>query len=105
MDLIPPNRFRKSCITNESHRFEAWLTPQVPKLIDQPKWFQRNMDTKICDAVLFIKKYGPLANLNQYEMIHLLEQSKDDLIPKVVKYRNHNESVDEFTTHVRRELE
>ena len=102
MDLIPSNRF----ITNKSHRFEACLTPHVPKLIDQSKWFQSNTGTKICDPVLFIKKYGPLANLYQYEMIHLLQQSKDDPIPKVVvNYHNHYESADEFTTHVRHELE
>ena len=29
--------------------FEAWLTSNVPKLTDQPKWFQSNRDVEICD--------------------------------------------------------
>ena len=29
--------------------FEAWLTSNVPKLTDQPKWFQSNRDVKIFD--------------------------------------------------------
>ena len=29
--------------------FEAWLTPNVSELLDQPKWFQSNRDVKICD--------------------------------------------------------
>ena len=40
-----------------------------------------------------------------YGMIHRLEQSKDDHIRKiVVKVRNHNESVDRFTTRAVQEL-
>ena len=56
-------------------------------------------DVKICDVVLFIKKDGPLVSTCQYGMMHQLEGSEDDLIWKVVvKYRNHNESIDRFTT-------
>ena len=40
--------------------FEAWLKSHVPKLMDQPEWFQSKRDIKIYDAVLFIKKDGPL---------------------------------------------
>ena len=73
--------------------------------MDQPKWFQSNRDIKICDVVLFIKKDGPLVNTYLYGMKHQLERSKDDLIRKVaVKYHNHNESVDRFTTRAVREL-
>ena len=59
----------------------------------------------MCDVVFFIKKDGPLINTFPYGMIHQSEQSKDDPIRKVVvKYRNHNESVDRFTTRAVREL-
>ena len=49
--------------------FEVWFTCHEPKLMDQPKWFQSSRDVKICDAVLFIKKYGSLVNTYQYGTI------------------------------------
>ena len=85
--------------------FEAWFTSHVPKLMDQPQWFQSSRDVKIGDVLIFIKKDGSLVNTYQYGMIHQLERNKDDLIRKVaVKYRNHNGSVDGFTTRAVREL-
>ena len=42
--------------------FEAWLTSHVQKLMDQPKWFQSNRDSKICDVGLFIKKDDSLVS-------------------------------------------
>ena len=83
---------------------EGW-TSHVPKLMDQPKWFQSSRDVKICDVVLFTKKDTSLANTYQYGMIHQLEPSKDGVIRNVVvKYRNHNENVDRFTIRAVREL-
>ena len=128
MDLITPNRLRLGRSNDRSPVspikvtgnyqkmleenkkiyniwFEAWLASHVPKLMDQPKWFQSNTDVKICDVVLFIKKDGPLINTYQYGMIHQSERSKDELIRKVVvKFRNHNQSVDRCTTRAVREL-
>ena len=121
MDLITPNRLRLGRNNDQSPVspmkvtgnyqkmleenkkiystwFEAWLTSHVPKLMDQPKWFQSSRDVKICDVVLFLKKDASLVNTFQYGMIHQLERSKDDLIRKVVvKYYSHNETVDRFT--------
>ena len=75
------------------------MTSYMLKSMDQPKWFQSNRNVKICDVVLFMKKNGAFINTYQYGMIHQLEQSKDDLIQKVVvKYHNHNDSVGKFTT-------
>ena len=85
--------------------FEAWLTSYVPKLMHQPKWFRSDRDIKICDVVLFTKKEGSISSIYQYGMVHEIEPSKDGLIRRVVvKYRNHNESVDRFTTRAVREL-
>ena len=71
----------------------------------QLKWFRSDRDIKICDVVLFTKKEGSISSIYQYGMVHEIEPSKDDLIRRVVvKYRNHNESVDRFTTRAVREL-
>ena len=70
----------------------------LQKLMDQSKWFQSIRDIKISDAAFFIKRDGHLVNTYQYGMIHQLEQSKYDLIGEVVvKYCNHNKSVNRFT--------
>ena len=85
--------------------FEAWLTSYVPKLMHQLKWFRSDRDIKICDVVLFTKKEGSISSIYQYGMVHEIEPSRDGLIQRVVvKYRNHNESVDRFTTRAVREL-
>ena len=80
--------------------FETWLISHIPKLLQQPKWFHTERDTKICDIVLFLKQEGSIISNNyQYGMIHEIIQSKDGIIQKVVvKYRNHNENTDQFTT-------
>ena len=85
--------------------FEVWLIFICRNWMDQPKWFQSSRDVKICDVVPFNKKDGSLVITYQYGMIHQLERSKDDLIQKaIVKYCNHNESVDIFTTRAMHEL-
>ena len=128
MDLITPNRLRLGRnndrspvspmkITGSTQKiieenkkifnswFEAWLTSYVPKLMHQPKWFRSDRDIKICDVVLFTKKEGSISSIYQYGMVHEIEPKKDGLIRRVVvKYRNHNESVDRFTTRAVREL-
>ena len=86
--------------------FETWLISHVPKLLQQPKWFRTERDIKICDIVLFLKQEGSIISNNyQYGMIREIIQSKDGIIQKVVvKYRNHNENTDRFTTRAVREL-
>ena len=57
-------------------------------------------------STLFLKQEGStISNNYQYGMIHEIIQSKDGIIRKVVvKYRNHNENTDRFTTRAVREL-
>ena len=123
MDLITPNRLRlgrnnerspaspmevtgnPQKILKENKQifttwFETWLISHVPKLLQQPKWFRTERDIKICDIVLFLKQEGSIISNNyQYGMIHEIIQSKDGIIRKVVvKYCNHNENTDRFTT-------
>ena len=75
--------------------FESWLASRILKVMNQPKSFCSDRDVKIC---LFNKNNGSLAKTCQYGMIHEDEPSKYGLIRKVVmKYRNHNENVDQFT--------
>ena len=79
--------------------FEVWLISHVPKLMHQPRWFRRDRDIKICNVVLFTKKDGSVSSRYQYGMVHEIEPSRDGLIRKVVvKYRNNNGNVDQFTT-------
>ena len=58
------------------------------------------------EAGLFLKQKGSVISNNyHYGMIHEIIQSKDGIIRKVVvKYRNHNENTDRFTTRAVREL-
>ena len=72
----------------------------MPKLIDQPTWFQSSRDIKICDVVLLIKKDGSLVNTYQFGMIH---QNKAKMI-SFGRFSSNNESVDRFTTRAVCEL-
>ena len=79
--------------------FETWLMSQVPKLMEQPKWFRSDRDVKICNVFLFTKNEGSVVNTYQYGMVHEIELSRDGLIWKVVvKYRNSSKNIDRFTT-------
>ena len=79
--------------------FEAWLLSHVPRLMNHPKWFSTDHDIKICDVVLFLKQDGVLSNSYQYGMVNEIAPSTDGIIHKViVRYRNHQENVDQYTT-------
>ena len=85
--------------------FETWLMSQVPKLMEQPKWFRSDRDVKICNVFLFTKNEGSVVNTYQYGMVHEMELSRDGLTRKVViKYRNSSENIDHFTTRAVRDL-
>ena len=62
--------------------FETWLISHVPKLMEQPKWFQSDRDMKIFDVVLFTKNEGSVVNTYQIGMTHEIELSRGGLIPK-----------------------
>ena len=128
MDLITPNRLRMGRNNNRSPVgplfvvndpskffientkifnawFETWLTSHVPKLMHQPKWFRTEYDMKVGDIVLFLKKEGLLNSTYQYGMVKDVEVSKDGKIRTVIlKYRNHQESVDRETRRAVRQL-
>ena len=77
----------------------------VPKLIHQSEWFRTEYDMKEGDVVLFLKKEGLLNSTYQYGMVKCVEVGRDDKIRTVIlKYRNHNESVDRETRRAVRQL-
>ena len=85
--------------------FECWLTSHVPKLVDQPKWFNSDSDVKIGDVVLFLKKEREFAGNYQYGIVKDVEVSRDQKIRKVlVEYVNSNETVRRETRRSVREL-
>ena len=121
MDILTPNRlllgrnnnrspdsplsmsrdFNKILSENEKvHEawFECWLVSHVPKLIEQPKWFQSDMDVKKGDVVLFLKQDKVLCSTYQYGMVDSIEAGRDGKIRKVnVRYRNSSEEIDRVT--------
>jgi hypothetical protein len=82
MDLITPNRLLigrnnersptgKFIISNDNKIidenqsifeswFENWLSPHVPNLMDQPKWYSSDVNLKKDDLVLFLKQDSPV---------------------------------------------
>ena len=68
------------------------------KIMHQPKWFRTEYNLKEGDVVLFLKQDSLLSKTYQYGMVISVQQSRDNVIPKVkVKYQNENESVDRET--------
>ena len=85
--------------------FEAWLITYVPKLMLHPKWFDNDANIKIGDVVLFLKSEKELSNDYQYGMIVEVNKGRDGNIRSAtVKYRNHTEKADRFTTRATRQL-
>ena len=100
-----PSKFIKENILIFNSWFETWLTSYVPTLMNHPKWFKDDFDLTVGDVVLFLKHDGQLSGVYQYGMIDEVKTSKDGKIRSaVVKYRNHNESVDRFTNRAVREI-
>ena len=127
LDLLTPNRLMLGrnndrspafplCVSNpdklveQNERimtawFECWLTSHVPKLIDQPKWFNSDSDVKIGDVVLFLKKEREYAGNYQYGIIKNVEISRDQKIRKViVEYVNSAEKIKRETRRSVREI-
>ena len=128
MDLITPNRLRLGrnnnrspvgplYVTNDPSKFfdsntnifntwfETWLISHVPKLMNQPKWFNTQFDLAEGDVVLFLKKEGLLNTTYQYGMVKRTELGRDGKIRTVVlKYQNHNETFDRETKRAVRQL-
>ena len=100
-----PNKFVKANSEIFNTWFETWLICHVPKLMNQPKWFQNDDDIKVGDIILFLKRERPLCNTYQYGMVQDIVYSNDNKIRKVLmKYRNYNENTDRVTYRAVRHL-
>ena len=100
-----PDRILKENRKTFDSWFEAWLISHVPRLMNHPKWFSTDHDINICDVVLFLKQDEVLYNSYQYDMVNEIVPSKDRVIRKVLlRYKNHQENVDRYTTRSVRDL-
>ena len=128
LDLITPNRLRlgrnnerSPCgaltVSNDPLKFakvntdifnlwfEAWLVSHVPKLMNQPKWYDSDHDLKPGDIVLFLKNEKELCSEYQYGKIISTKPSHDGKIRSAeVLYRNSSEMIDRTTTRAARQL-
>jgi hypothetical protein len=85
--------------------FEVWLLCHVPKLMHQPKWFRSGKDLKVGDVVLFLKQESAIGSNYQFGIVESVDAGRDSKVRKVtVRYRNHTESTDRFTTRAARAL-
>ena len=85
--------------------FEFWMISHVPRLMDQPKWFNSDRDVKVGDIILFKKSDKECTGTYQYGIIKSLGSSRDSKIRKVaVEYKNHQESTKRCTTRGIRDL-
>ena len=85
--------------------FEVWLSAHVPTLLYQSKWFASDEELKKGDIVLFLKQEASFSSSYQFGMIDSVDVGQDGKVRKVVvKYRNHNENVDRFTSRATRSL-
>ena len=127
-DIITPNRLRLGrnnersplgivTVTNDPTKisqanerifntwFEAWLISHVPKLMNQPKWYNSDQDLKTGDIVLFLKNEKELCNDYQYGKVKSMKVSEDGKIRSAeILYRNSNENTDRITTRATRQL-
>ena len=73
--------------------------------MNHPKWFSTDHDIKTLHVVLFFKQDGVLSNRYQYGMVNEIVPITGGIIRKViVRYRNHQENVERYTTRSVRDL-
>ena len=85
--------------------FEAWLISHVPRLIEQPKWFNDSFDIAEGDVALFLKHEGSITGDYQYGMIDKVNRGNDEKVRSVnVRYRNAKEDIDRITHRTVRQL-
>ena len=128
MDLLTPNRLMLGrnnerspacplCVSNDAEKiitqnanimrawFECWLISHVPKLMEQPKWFNSDTDLKVGDVVLFLRKEREFAGNYQYGLVKSVEVGRDQKIRSVIlEYQNHSESIKRETRRAVREI-
>ena len=100
-----PSKFAKVNTDIFNLWFEAWLVSHVPKLMNQPKWYDSDHDLKPGDIVLFLKNEKELCSEYQYGKIISTKPSHDGKIRSAeVLYRNSSEMIDRTTTRATRQL-
>lgn len=88
-----PSKLLKENVKIYNSWFECWLLNHVPKLMDQPKWFDGDKNLQVGDIVLFTKTDTAISSTYQYGIITEVEPTKDGIVRKVrVRYTNANES-------------
>ena len=88
-----PEKFMKQEEKIINAWFETWLTVHLPKLMHQPKWFKNDIEIKVGDIVLFIKRESILCNTYQYGKVVEVHIGQDQRIHNVsVQYKNANEN-------------
>ena len=100
-----PGRIISSNVKLFKTWFQCWLTSCVPKLMDQPKWFESSRDCKCGDVILFLKSDKEFDRQYQYGIIVDMKVSRDGKIREIeVEYQNSNESVKRTTRRGVREV-
>lgn len=85
--------------------FKAWLISYVPKLVEQPKWFDTERNICVGDVVLFLKSDKEFQRLYQYGMVVTVFESRDGVVRKVeVEYQNAKEKTKRRAIRAAREL-
>ena len=73
--------------------FNIFKETVVPRLINQPKWFKKNIDLKEQDVVYFQKDQNELASEWKIGIVDQLVKSRDGLIRRVlIRYFNASEN-------------
>ena len=84
--------------------FGNWLISYVPKLINQPKWYQTEYHIKVGDIILFTKDECN-SPMYQYGIVKSTQPGEDGLVRKaIIRYRNSNENFDRETNRAVRSL-
>ena len=85
--------------------FDVWLSAHVPTLMNQPKWFRSDVDLKVGDVVLFLKKDSTIEANYQFGIVEDVSSGRDGRVREVkVRYRNHTDNVDRTTSRAARSL-
>jgi len=81
------------------------MTPYVPTLIEQPKWFTTERNLSEGDVVLFLKSEQEFDRQYQYGIVSSTVVSRDGLVRVAeIKYQNCGENVKRTTKRGVRDL-
>ena len=92
---LPVDKKELMQIVEQTYRtwFNIFKETVVPRLINQPKWFKKNIDLKEEDVVYFKKEQNELASDWKIGVVDQLIKSRDGLIRRVlIRYYNASEN-------------